>query len=391
MHQTFGPPPDGATPLLLTHGFSASSAMWQPNIEVLAAARPVITWGTCAATAAATHRTIRRATPAEACVADMAALLDACGIARVVAGELSLGGYLSLEFCLAYPDRVAGLVLCDTGPGYRRDDARTQWNDRAIAIAERLERDSSRGLALAARGMLTQCDARVIDALPAITIPALVLVGARDQDYLGAAEYMAARLPRAVHAAIPDACRRTQRRPAGSVQPAGARLPGPARSPLSTPASANRVISSSVRPASASTSRVCCPASGAGRRTAAGVAENRVGGGITLYRPARGCSASGSASMSSSRPVRRGGRNPGVREERQPLRGVFVATAGRAWHSRSPAPATARGWTVWGPRPARRGPRRAAAPPSARPRCGCTAIQPSAVRSAPRSGVRIRW
>jgi len=135
----------------------------------------------------------------------MAALLDACGIARVVAGGLSLGGFLSLEFCLAHPDRVAGLVLCDTGPGYRRDEARQRWNDRAIALAERLERDSARGLALAARGMLTQRDARVIDALPAITIPALVLVGARDKDYLGAAEYMAARLPRAAHAAIPDA------------------------------------------------------------------------------------------------------------------------------------------------------------------------------------------
>ena len=135
----------------------------------------------------------------------MAALLDACGVARVVAGGLSLGGFLSLEFCLTHPDRVAGLVLCDTGPGYRRDEARQQWNDRAIAIAEGLERDSARGLALAARGMLTQRDARVIDALPAITIPALVVVGARDSDYLGAAEYMAARLPRASHAVIPDA------------------------------------------------------------------------------------------------------------------------------------------------------------------------------------------
>jgi pimeloyl-ACP methyl ester carboxylesterase len=74
-----------------------------------------------------------------------------------------------------------------------------------VALAERLERDSARGLALAARGMLTQRDAHVIDALSAITIPALVLVGARDKDYLGAAEYMAARLPRATHAAIPDA------------------------------------------------------------------------------------------------------------------------------------------------------------------------------------------
>ena len=86
----------------------------------------------------------------------MAALLDACGIARVVAGGLSLGGYLSLEFCLAHPDRVAGLVLCDTGPGYRRDETRQRWNDRAIAIAGRLERDPDGdprgGLARAARG-----------------------------------------------------------------------------------------------------------------------------------------------------------------------------------------------------------------------------------------------
>jgi hypothetical protein len=41
------------------------------------------------------------------------------------------------------------------------------------------------------------------------------------------------------------------------------------------------VISASVSPASASTSRVCCPGSGAGRRTDAGVAEKRAGDGIS--------------------------------------------------------------------------------------------------------------
>jgi pimeloyl-ACP methyl ester carboxylesterase len=202
-YQAFGPE-HGATPLLLTHGFSATSAMWQPNIKALAAARPVITWdirghGSTDAGDDPAHYS------AEESVADMAALLDACGVARVVAGGLSLGGYLSLDFYLAHPDRVAGLVLCDTGPGYRRDEARQQWNDRAVAFAERLERDSKPGLARAARGILTQRDARVIDALPAITIPALVLVGARDKDYLGAAEYMAAKLPNSVHAVIQDA------------------------------------------------------------------------------------------------------------------------------------------------------------------------------------------
>jgi pimeloyl-ACP methyl ester carboxylesterase len=152
----------------------------------------------------------------------MAAVLDACGMSRVVAAGLSLGGYLSLAFCLACPDRVAGLVLCDTGPGYRSDEARQRWNNRAVAQAERLERDglaalgdspetraaghrSATGLALAARGMLTQRDGSVIGSLPSITVPALVLVGARDQPFLAAAEYMAARIPGAVRAVIPDA------------------------------------------------------------------------------------------------------------------------------------------------------------------------------------------
>ena len=142
-YQVVGPP-GGATPLLLTHGFCASSAMWQPNIAALAAARPVITWDLRGHGRSDAPDDLARYS-AEACVADMTALLDACGIARVVAGGLSLGGYLSLEFCLAHPDRVAGLVLCDTGPGYRRDEARQRWNDRAIAIAERLERDPAGG------------------------------------------------------------------------------------------------------------------------------------------------------------------------------------------------------------------------------------------------------
>ena len=55
-------------------------------------------------------------------MADMAAILDACGVPRAVIGGLSLGGYLSLAFRLAHPERVAALVLFDTGPGYKSDD-----------------------------------------------------------------------------------------------------------------------------------------------------------------------------------------------------------------------------------------------------------------------------
>jgi pimeloyl-ACP methyl ester carboxylesterase len=212
---------NGSLPLLLSHGFAASSAMWQPNVGTLADARPVVTWDL-----RGHGRSDSPDDPAqysqEASVADMAAVLDACGISRVVAAGLSLGGYLSLAFCLACPDRVAGLVLCDTGPGFRSDQARQRWNDYAVAQAGRLQHDglaalgdssetraaghrSATGLAHAARGMLTQSDGTVIGSLPSVTVPALVLVGARDQRFLAAAEYMAAKIPGAVHAVIPDA------------------------------------------------------------------------------------------------------------------------------------------------------------------------------------------
>jgi pimeloyl-ACP methyl ester carboxylesterase len=212
---------NGNLPVLLSHGFSASSRMWQPNLGALSADRPVITWDL-----RGHGRSGSPDDPAlysqEASVADMAAVLDACGISRVVAAGLSLGGYLSLAFCLAWPDRVAGLVLCDTGPGYRSDEARQRWNDRAVAQAARLQRDglgavggspetrdaghrSAAGLAHAARGILTQRDGSVIASLPSIAVPVLVLVGARDQPFLAAAEYMAAKIPGATRAVIPAA------------------------------------------------------------------------------------------------------------------------------------------------------------------------------------------
>ena len=210
----------GQPPLLLSHGYGASSRMWQPNLAALAADRQVITWDM-----RGHGRSDSPDDPGQyshaACVADMAALLDAAGAERAVVAGLSLGGFLSLEFVQQYPQRTDAVMLFDTGPGYRSDQARQQWNERAYATAERLDRDgiaalggsaeadfghrSSHGLALAARGMLAQRDGRVIGALPSVQVPVLVLVGARDQAFLGAADYLTAKIPGAVQVVIPDA------------------------------------------------------------------------------------------------------------------------------------------------------------------------------------------
>src|SRR5262249_46474649 len=96
-------------------------------------------------------------------------------------------------------------MLFDTGPGFRSDQARQEWNDRARATADRLERAGRPGLAHAARGMLTQADAHVIDSLGSIDVPVPVLVGARDQANLGAADYLAKKIAGATRVVIEDA------------------------------------------------------------------------------------------------------------------------------------------------------------------------------------------
>ena len=153
----------------------------------------------------------------------MAAILDAVGADKAVIGGLSLGGYMSLAFNRAHPDRVKALLIIDTGPGYRNDAAREGWNDNARNTAKRYETEglgrlaagspemrmskhrNAEGLAKAARGMLTQRDAAVINSLPTIAAPSMVLVGADDKPFLNATDYMAAKIPGAVKVIIPNA------------------------------------------------------------------------------------------------------------------------------------------------------------------------------------------
>lgn len=213
--------PAGATPVLLTHGFSSSSQMWEPNLPALARARQIITWDVRGH--GLSDSPDDPALYSEALsVEDMTAVLDAAGVDRAVVGGLSLGGYLSLAFHLAHPDRVAALMLFDTGPGYRRDEGREEWNRRvertasafdtrgldALTDSPEVARTTNRnpaGLARAARGIMAQRDSRVIDSLATIAVPTLVVVGADDTPFLAAADYLSAKIRGAVRVVLEGA------------------------------------------------------------------------------------------------------------------------------------------------------------------------------------------
>ena len=209
-------------PLLLTHGYSSTSQMWEGQIEALSKHHELVVWDM-----RGHGRSDYPADPAaysEALtVADMAALLDEVGANRTIVGGLSLGGYMSLAFYRAHPERVSALLIIDTGPGFKKDDARETWNRRAHDTGDRFEREGlavlksasrerstvshrdASGLARAARGMLTQRDARVIELLPNIKVPSLVVVGADDTPFLAASDYMATKIPGAKKVVVPAA------------------------------------------------------------------------------------------------------------------------------------------------------------------------------------------
>ena len=207
--------------LLLTHGYSATLRMWEPQVVALANRFRVIRWDMRGHGASDSPEDPSAYTHA-ATVADMAAVLDVAGVDRAAIGGLSLGGYLSLEFHLAYPQRVRALVLCDTGPGYKKEDARESWNRYAESFARKYDERglealgagaelrsarhrSAAGLAHAARGILVQRDARVIESLPAIRVPTLLVVGSEDKPFITGMRYMADKIPGSVHAVIDGA------------------------------------------------------------------------------------------------------------------------------------------------------------------------------------------
>jgi pimeloyl-ACP methyl ester carboxylesterase len=207
--------------VVLTHGFASSSHMFAATVPALAADHTVIAWDLPG------HG--RSDAPDDVSAYSVASFLDAMlglvdevGAERAVFLGHSLGGYLSLQMALAHPERIAGLVLVDTGPGYRNDAARDDWNRMAGAYASVLERkglaglprgveltsgvhSTATGLAHAARHVLTQRDAHVIDGLASIAAPTLVVVGSDDEPFVKGSHHMAGKIPNATLVVIDGA------------------------------------------------------------------------------------------------------------------------------------------------------------------------------------------
>jgi pimeloyl-ACP methyl ester carboxylesterase len=207
------------SPLLLTHGFGATSRMWDEQIEEFTDRNRLIVWDLPGHGESEPPRKVPTPT---SLVRDMLAILNAADAPRVVLIGLGEGGLMSLRFWHEFPERVRGIVLIGTMPGLRSGVVRRIWNEQVSELAAAVEHDGLEaleggaevdprlhaaplGLANAARGILPWSDDGALPWLDTIDVPVLILVGAEDRPNLSAAEFMARTIPLARKIVIPRA------------------------------------------------------------------------------------------------------------------------------------------------------------------------------------------
>ncbi|MBI4350342.1 MAG: alpha/beta fold hydrolase [Elusimicrobia bacterium] len=226
-------PRGGGAPVVFIHGFPFDRTMWEPQLREVSKDRRVIAYdvrGHGRSQAGDGQYSI------ELFVDDLVMLLDHSKVERAVLCGLSMGGYIALRAAERQPERLSGLVLCDTKSGPDTDEARIKRaatiaavkkygvpkfaNEfiKAVLTEETLRTKpaitgallnsilansplgiSGTLLALAARTDTTA-------ALAKISVPTLILVGEQDKITPPAAsEAMLKALPEAALHVIPDA------------------------------------------------------------------------------------------------------------------------------------------------------------------------------------------
>jgi pimeloyl-ACP methyl ester carboxylesterase len=179
-------------PIVFIHGMGTSSATWQRCMELLedrftVVAPDLLGHGESPVPDAPGEYTRDRALDdLDDVLADIAVDVDT---PAVLVGH-SLGGYLALAHAATRPGAVRGVVVLNTGPGYRDPVKREEWNDRSRRNAHRF------GVPEQVTTLNLQEDSVVMDRLAETTTPTLVLAGSDDRpEYTGAGEYLQRKMP----------------------------------------------------------------------------------------------------------------------------------------------------------------------------------------------------
>ena len=125
----------GRTPLLLLHAFPLHSGMWRSQIDAFAADRRVIApdlagFGSSDAPEEPSAYSMARYAD------DVAGLLSALELERVVVVGLSMGGYVAFSLLRRHRSVFAGLVLADSRPELDTDEVLERRTNQQTKVRE---------------------------------------------------------------------------------------------------------------------------------------------------------------------------------------------------------------------------------------------------------------
>jgi pimeloyl-ACP methyl ester carboxylesterase len=227
------------TPVLFVHEFAGDHRSWEPQVRSLSRRYRCVTYA-----ARGYPPSDVPADPAaysqELAVADALAVLDHLGIERAHVVGLSMGAFCTLHLGLRHPGRTASLVVAGCGYG-AHPDARGSFRAESQAIADafqgqgasavaptygagparvqfqnkdrrgweefvrQLSEHSSEGSALTMRGVQRERPSLydLTDALRALEVPTLLMVGDEDEGCLEASLMLKRTIPSAGLVVLP--------------------------------------------------------------------------------------------------------------------------------------------------------------------------------------------
>jgi 3-oxoadipate enol-lactonase len=128
------PGPSGGTPVIFIHGFPLSMDMWENQSKQLPEGSRGIFYDVRGHGGSETTDDIFTM---EFFVDDLIGLMDSLEIKKAVLCGLSMGGYIALRAYERHPDRIGGMLLCDTKSEPDTNDAKIKRSVNIRIIREK--------------------------------------------------------------------------------------------------------------------------------------------------------------------------------------------------------------------------------------------------------------
>ncbi len=176
------------SPLLFLHGIGDTAATWNLVMSLLEDRHTVVSFDLIGHGYSPVPNETSEYTR-DRTLEDIDEIIEDLDAPPILVGH-SLGGYLALAHAATRPDFSAGLIVLNTGPGFRDPEKREAWNARSRRNAHRF------GVVPQAAELNLQADGIVMERLSEMGLPTLFMAGSADRpEYAMAGQYLETKMP----------------------------------------------------------------------------------------------------------------------------------------------------------------------------------------------------